>query len=108
MTSLDTDNYQLLLQMNQLSREAAKLPEEKNNSAHSVPFSNYVKDAMQTVSNQQNDADTLSAKFAKEDPSVSLSQTMIQMQKAEISLSALVAVRNKVIDGYKTVMNMSL
>lgn len=108
MVNLDTNNSQLLQQIQQLTLQASPKTDEQTNDTQSTMFSHYIKKAIETVNNQQNDANTLKTKFTKEDPNVSLSQVMIQMQKAEVSLSALVAVRNKVIDGYKTVMNMPL
>lgn len=108
MTSINADANALQLHMAQLQDLAAQLPGSDNAKATSVPFAEHVNNALKETSRLQITAHDMGDKFVREDPSVSLSQVMVQMQKAEVSLSALVAVRNKVVDGYKAVMNMSL
>ena len=46
--------------------------------------------------------------FVMGDDKVSLSDTMIAMQKANISLQATVQVRNKVVAAYNDIMNMQV
>jgi flagellar hook-basal body complex protein FliE len=47
-------------------------------------------------------------KFAAGDDSVSLSDTMIAMQKANIDFQAAIQVRNKLVSAYTTIMNMQV
>jgi flagellar hook-basal body complex protein FliE len=47
-------------------------------------------------------------KFASGDDSVSLSDTMIAMQKASITFQATVQVRNKLVSAYHDIMNMQV
>jgi len=44
--------------------------------------------------------------YEQGDPSVSLTQVMIQSQKASVSFEALSQVRNKVVKAYEDIMNM--
>ncbi len=62
--------------------------------------------ALQSVSQTQNTAGELQRQFQLENPAVSLEETMIAMNKAQISFSAAVQVRNRLVQAYEQVMNM--
>lgn len=71
-------------------------------------FGSAFKKALDQVSNQQNQADDLAKRFQLNDPEVSLEQTMLAAQTANISFQALVQVRNRVVAAYQDVMNMQV
>lgn len=73
-----------------------------------VNFSDALKSSLESVSNSQNVADDMGKKFAMGDDSVSLSDTMIAMQKANIGFQATVQVRNKLVSAYHEIMNMQV
>lgn len=73
-----------------------------------VSFSDALKGALQNVSDAQNTADDMGKRFAAGDDSVSLSDTMIAMQKANISFQATLQVRNKLVSAYHDIMNMQV
>jgi flagellar hook-basal body complex protein FliE len=50
----------------------------------------------------------MAAGFERGDPGIDLAQVMIQGQKADLSFRAMTEVRNKMVDAYKEIMNMSL
>jgi len=77
-------------------------------SSTKVSFSDALKASLQNVSNTQVQADKLGERFAAGDDSVSLSDTMIAMQKASISFQATVQVRNKLVSAYHDIMNMQV
>jgi len=77
-------------------------------SSSKVSFSDALKASLQNVSNAQVQADDMGKKFAAGDDSVSLSDTMIAMQKASISFQATVQVRNKLVSAYHEIMNMQV
>ena len=77
-------------------------------SSTKVSFSDALKASLQNVSNAQIQADDMGKKFAAGDDSVSLSDTMIAMQKASISFQATVQVRNKLVSAYHEIMNMQV
>jgi flagellar hook-basal body complex protein FliE len=77
-------------------------------SSTRVSFSDALKASLQNVSNAQIQADDMGKKFAAGDDSVSLSDTMIAMQKASISFQATVQVRNKLVSAYHDIMNMQV
>jgi flagellar hook-basal body complex protein FliE len=77
-------------------------------SASKVSFSDALKAQLQNVSNAQVQADQMGERFAAGDDKVSLSDTMIAMQKASISFQATVQVRNKLVSAYHDIMNMQV
>lgn len=76
--------------------------------ASKVSFSDALKNSLQQVSNVQKHAEELGQKFAMGDDSVSLSDTMIAMQKSSIAFQATVQVRNKLVSAYHEIMNMQV
>lgn len=62
--------------------------------------------ALESVSNQQSQADQLQRRFQLNDPEVTLEQTMLASQTASISFQALIQVRNKMVSAYQDIMNM--
>ncbi|MFC5509577.1 flagellar hook-basal body complex protein FliE [Massilia jejuensis] len=76
--------------------------------ASKVSFSDALKQSLAQVSGAQKHAEELSQRFAMGDDSVSLSDTMIAMQKSSISFQATVQVRNKLVSAYQEIMNMQV
>jgi flagellar hook-basal body complex protein FliE len=62
--------------------------------------------ALKSVSAQQSASTELQRQFSLENPNVSLEQTMIAMNKSQISFSAAVQVRNRLVQAYEQIMNM--
>ena len=81
---------------------------EGTESSSKVSFSDALKAQLDNVSNAQNTADDMGKRFASGDDSVSLSDTMIAMQKASITFQATVQVRNKLVSAYHDIMNMQV
>jgi flagellar hook-basal body complex protein FliE len=77
-------------------------------SSSKVSFSDALKAQLENVSSAQNQADDMGKRFAAGDDSVSLSDTMIAMQKASITFQATVQVRNKLVSAYHDIMNMQV
>jgi len=76
--------------------------------ATKVSFSDALKNSLEQVSNSQKTAEEMGQKFAMGDESVSLSDTMIAMQKSSIAFQATVQVRNKLVSAYHEIMNMQV
>ncbi len=77
-------------------------------SAGKIDFANVLKNTLDGVAETQNKASALQEAFVLGDDKVSLSDTMIAMQKANIALQATVQVRNKVVAAYNDIMNMQV
>ena len=77
-------------------------------SAGGVDFANVLRSSLDGVAKVQNQATVLQNAFVMGDDKVSLSDAMIAMQKANISLQTTVQVRNKVVAAYNDIMNMQV
>ncbi len=76
--------------------------------AAKVNFADALTTTLDSVSDSQKSASALGQRFTSGDDSVSLSDTMIAMQKASISFQATVQVRNKLVSAYHEIMNMQV
>ena len=64
--------------------------------------------ALQSVSAQQFEAQRLQRELQLDNPQVSLEQTMIAMQRAQIGFQAALQVRNRLVQAYSEIMNMQV
>ncbi len=71
-------------------------------------FSGALKTALQSVSASQNEATRLQQGVQMETPGVSLEQTMVAIQKAQIGFQATLHVRNRMVQAYTDIMNMQV
>jgi len=71
-------------------------------------FAAVLKSSLDSVAQAQNHAESMQQSFVMGDDKVSLSDVMIDMQKANISFQTTVQVRNKVIAAYNDIMNMQV
>ena len=74
----------------------------------SVDFANVLKSSLDGVAQSQNKAQEMQQAFVMGDDKVSLSDTMISMQKANIEFQTTLQVRNKVVAAYNDIMNMQV
>lgn len=71
-------------------------------------FGQALQNALQSVSSAQNHSSHLQREVQLENPAVSLEQTMVAMQKAQIGFQATLQVRNRLVQAYTDVMNMQV
>ena len=71
-------------------------------------FSAELESALRSVSASQNHSSHLQKEVQLENPSVSLEETMVAMQKAQIGFQATLHVRNRLVQAYSDVMNMQV
>ncbi|HSN34245.1 MAG TPA: flagellar hook-basal body complex protein FliE [Ideonella sp.] len=64
--------------------------------------------ALKSVSAAQTDAVRLQREVQLDNPAVSIEETMVAMQKAQIGFQAALAVRNKLVQAYTDIMNMQV
>jgi flagellar hook-basal body complex protein FliE len=62
--------------------------------------------ALKAVSRNQQSATELQRQFQLENPNVSLEETMIAMNKSQLTFQAAVQVRNRLVQAYEQIMNM--
>lgn len=73
-----------------------------------VDFADVLKSSLDGVARVQAKSEDMQKAFVLGDNSVSLSDTMIAMQKASINFQTTVQVRNKVVQAYNDIMNMQV
>ncbi len=71
-------------------------------------FRSAMAEALQKVSADQLDSQRLQREFSLDNPTVSLEQTMVAMQKSQIGFQAVVQVRNRMLSAYTEIMNMQV
>jgi flagellar hook-basal body complex protein FliE len=75
-------------------------------AAGGADFSAALGDALKAVSQAQEESSTLQRRFQSGAEGVSLEETMVAMQKAQIGFQAALAVRNRLVSAYSDIMNM--
>ena len=70
-------------------------------------FAEVLQGTVETVNRFQQEADTAARDFAAGEPQ-SLHETMIALEKADISFRLLNQVRNKAVEAYQEVMRMQI
>ena len=73
-----------------------------------VDFAAMLKRTLDGVDAAQSQSTTMAEKFQLGDPSVTLEETMVAVQKASLSFQQLVQIRNRVVAAYHDVMNMQV
>ena len=71
-------------------------------------FADNLKAALGKVSQAQHQASALQTQVQLGNPNVSLEETMVAMQKAQIGFQSALHVRNRLVQAYTDVMNMSV
>lgn len=71
-------------------------------------FSTALKGALTSVSAAQHTSGQLAREVQLENPKVSLEETMVAIQKAQIGFQATLHVRNRMVQAYSDIMNMQV
>jgi flagellar hook-basal body complex protein FliE len=77
-------------------------------AAGSTSFQSAMAAALKSVSQTQLEAQSLQRELQLDNPSVSLEQTMVAMQKSQIGFQATLQVRNRLVQAYSEIMNMQV
>lgn len=105
--NVQSDINRILAEMRNHAIAASQArPAEGAQAANGVDFSSMLRQSIDKVNDMQQTSSAMAQAFEMGDPSVSLSDAMISMQKASIAFQAMVQVRNKVISAYQEVMSM--
>lgn len=88
---------------NQVERPVAPQATQK---ADGPNFGTMMTNAVNSVNDQQMQAQALATAYEKGDPNIDLTQVMISIQKASISFDAMNQVRNRLVRAYEDIMNM--
>jgi len=99
---------QVLAEMRSLQARAAGVAETPTAGAQPSDFANLMKDSVDRVAGMENQATALANAYEAGDKSVDLTKVMLEVQKAGLAFHAMTQVRNKLVDAYTQVMNMSV
>ena len=94
--------------LSQTGAAALKRPTSGQAGGVGTGFADNFKTALQSVSSSQNEVNRLQKAVQMGDPNVSLEETMLAMQKAQIGFQATLNVRNRMVQAYTDIMNMSV
>jgi flagellar hook-basal body complex protein FliE len=83
---------------------SARAPER----AEAPSFRTAMTDALGQVSRQQLEAQRLQREVTLGNPTVSLEETMVAMQKSQIGFQATLQVRNRLVSAYSEIMSMQV
>ncbi len=78
------------------------------NNTSGGDFGELLSTAISNVNQLQSNSAGLATRLEMGDTSVTLSDTVIAREKASVAFEATVQVRNKLVDAYKEIMNMSV
>lgn len=83
-------------------------PIQRNQGVEGPGFQQALSQALGSVSQSQNQASALQRELQMDNPTVSIEQTMVAMQKAQIGFQATLQVRNRLVQAYSDIMNMQV
>ena len=91
-----------------VSTAASRVGTARSSAAQDGGFSGALKSALNSVSAAQNQATQLQQEVQLDNPNVSLEETMVAIQKAQIGFTATMHVRNRMVQAYTDIMNMQV
>ena len=77
-------------------------------SDNGVDFQNILKNAIEHVNSAQNAAQAKAQAFSAGNSDTSLEEVIVSLQKANLSLQGMIAVRNRLVDAYKEVTSLQV
>ena len=84
------------------------MPVARGKAVEAGGFSSALTQALKSVSATQNEAVEMQRQIQLDNPTVSIEETMVAMQKAQIGFQATLTVRNKLVQAYSDIMNMQV
>ena len=89
-------------------RVQAKMRQEPTGGVDKPSFQTSFSNALNGISAAQQKAAVMQREVQFDNPTVSLEETMIAMQKAQLGFQSAVQVRNKLVQAYTDIMNMQI
>ena len=110
MATIESEIGSVLAQIRALSAELNSQPTQTPAGAETEGsgFAELMTKAVEAVSEQQQAADALARQFQAGDPNTSIAEVVVEMQKASISFQAMTEARNRIVEAYREIMNMSV
>ncbi len=104
----EIDSSQMISQLRSMAALAQGQNSETGNVGKTVDFSALLGNAIDKVNHMQKTGGAMAKAFDAGDPSVSLPETMVAMQKSSIAFETMKQVRNKMVSAYQDVMSMPI
>ena len=104
----DMQIQQVLAQIRSLQLRTEGTAEPMTVGTQPSDFANLMKNSVDQISTMQNQATAMANAYEAGDKSVDLTKVMLEVQKAGLAFRAMTEVRNKLVDAYTQVMNMSV
>ena len=110
---MDTKNLDSMMARMQAMQAAMAtgLPGTPTNdpkAGNGVDFQNILKNAIENVNSAQNAAQAKAQAFSAGNSDTSLEEVIVSLQKANLSLQGMIAVRNRLVDAYKEVTSLQV
>ncbi|MEO8279248.1 MAG: flagellar hook-basal body complex protein FliE [Ideonella sp.] len=83
-------------------------PVQRGKAVEGAGFQQALTQALGSVSKSQESATEMQRQVQMDNPDVSIEQTMVAMQKAQIGFQATLQVRNRLVQAYSDIMNMQV
>src|SRR2546428_6898287 len=84
------------------------MPLAKGKAVEGGGFQQALTNALRSVSETHNQAAQMQREVQLDNPNVSIEETMVAMQKAQIGFQATLQVRNRLVQAYSDIMNMQV
>ena len=99
----------MITRMQALAAAASGKPVATDNAAsNGVDFSAVLKNAIENVNTAQKSAQAKAQSFSTGASDTSLEDVIVSLQKANLSLQGMIAVRNRLVEAYKEVTNLQV
>lgn len=108
---MDIKGNALYQQMQAMSSEVSNIgigiqPPQIGQNQSASNFADMLSDAVNKVNDMQATSRNLQKRFDMGDTDLSLADVMVAKEKSGIAFEATIQVRNKLLEAYKTIMNM--
>ena len=84
------------------------MPLARGKAVEGGGFQQALTSALRSVSDTHNQAAQMQREVQLDNPNVSIEETMVAMQKAQIGFQATLQVRNRLVQAYSDIMNMQV
>lgn len=99
---------QIQHQANSIANTGNTLSIRNTKNSESVSFSGLLVNSLNNINQLQTSAKSQAENYLAGKPGIGLNDVMVTMQKSSIALNLGVQVRNKLVNAYQEIMNMSV
>lgn len=98
----------MLAKMQALAKLAAGQSATAPTGTDTSDFQALLQNAIQAVNQAQNEAQVKAQSFSTGDSNMSLEEVMVSLQNANLAFQGMIAVRNRLVDAYRDVINLQV